>query len=192
MNHKPLILASASPRRKELLEALGLQFEVRAVDLEESIDPSLEHKEMVKTLAARQANSLIQTTTTKACIIAADTLVVKGGNVYGKPKDRNEAISFLTELSGDVHEVMTGVCIFFGQQQKTFAETTRVHFNKIPHSEIEHYVDNHQVLDKAGAYAIQEWIGLAYIGKIEGCYFNVVGLPASRVYEELKAMGGVW
>jgi len=184
-------LASASPRRKELLEGLGLQFKVMSVDVDESIDAKLSLEEMVKTLANRKAQALIEQTNTHDCVIAADTLVVKDGIIFGKPSDEEQAIEFLSALSATVHQVTTGVCIQYGNRRKLFAETTDVWFNEIPDSSIEYYIKNYKVLDKAGAYAIQEWIGLALIQKIEGCFFNVVGLPVSQVYRELKELGVV-
>lgn len=184
--NREMILASASPRRKELMEKAGFQFEVVAADVEETFPEGMELTEIPKHIANLKAEAVAQNLQTDKIIIAADTIVVCEKKVLGKPKDLNDAKEMLQFLSGKQHQVITGVCLQQQNKKQTFANTTEVFIQELSNSEIEYYVNNYEVLDKAGAYAIQDWIGLNKINKIEGCYFNVVGLPVSDLYSHLS------
>jgi len=181
-----IILASKSPRRKEILELAGIPFTVMVKEVEEIYPDDLPVREIPEYLALLKANAVKDDIQVGQLVIASDTIVLMNNKVYGKPRDRAEAIAFLKELSGNMHEVITGVCLLSTEKEHTFAVATKVYFKQLTPDEIEHYVDRYQPYDKAGAYAIQEWIGLTGIEKIEGCYFNVVGLPMSKLYHELK------
>ena len=179
----PLILASGSPRRKEILDTMGLEFSVDVSDADESFAGT--PKEMVLELSRRKAQA-VASRHSGAIILAADTLVY-GDEVLGKPHDRQDACRMLRELSGQAHEVVTAVVIRDSSREIAFTDSTTVHFAPLEESEIDYYVDNFKPYDKAGAYGIQEWIGYAAITGIEGSYFNVMGLPVHRLYEELKS-----
>lgn len=181
-----VVLASKSPRRKELLTQAEIDFRVVVVEVEETYPKDMAIKEVPGFIAKQKAEAVIGQVEEKELVLAADTIVVKDENIFGKPVDRAEAISILQELSGGWHEVITGVCILTKNDEQIFSVTTKVCFNELSKSEIEHYVDTYKPFDKAGAYAIQEWIGLIGVKAIDGCYFNVVGLPVNRVYQELK------
>ncbi len=181
-----LILASQSPRRKELLETAGIPFTVRVADIDESVRTGEAPNSYVRRLATSKAMAV--TREPGDVILAADTTVVIAGQILGKPENADDAKRMLRLLSGESHEVLTGICIFSGSKLQIDAESTIVHVSKLSEAEIESYVSSGQPMDKAGAYGIQ---GLAskYIERVEGCYFNVVGLPISLVYRHLKAAG---
>ena len=181
-----ILLASKSPRRKDLLEQAGIPFRILSKEVEETYPKNLNINEIPEYLSLMKAKAVLEDVEPGEIVLAADTIVAKDGVVYGKPKDEADAFHILQELSGSSHEVITGVCLLSPTKEKKFSVITTVYFNSLTEKEISHYVDNYQPYDKAGAYAIQEWIGLIGISKIEGCYFNVVGLPVSRVYEELE------
>ncbi|MEO6682769.1 MAG: Maf family protein [Ginsengibacter sp.] len=185
-----IILASASPRRKQLLEWADISFEVLVADTDESYSSSLTDEEIAIHIATNKALAVKDKISQdmKSTIIAADTIVVLNKKIIGKPANREEAISILTELSGQTHVVITGVCILSGSQQIQFSETTQVEFHSINRSQIEYYVDHYKPYDKAGAYAIQEWIGVTAVKCITGDFYNVMGLPVSRVLMELKKL----
>lgn len=181
-----LILASNSPRRKELLRMAGFVFEVRSKNVEEN-HPEGTEKELIPVhLAQKKARALLDEISDKEVVIGADTIVILNNRIYEKPTDRNDAVQMLNALSGQMHEVITGVCILSKGKEVLFSETTKVFFNELTKEEIEFYVDNYKPFDKAGSYACQEWIGAVAIKRFEGDYFNVVGLPVNRVYHELK------
>lgn len=181
-----LILASKSPRRKELLQMAGFEFEVKSKDVDESHPRDVAPEHIPVFLARKKAKAFIDEISQNEIVIGADTLVFLHGKIYEKPLDRNDAIRILSQLSGNEHEVITGVCLLSKEKEISFSETTRVHFNELTREEIEFYVDKFKPYDKAGAYACQEWIGAVAIKKFEGDYFNVVGLPVNRIYRELK------
>ncbi len=181
-----IILASASPRRKQLLEWAEIPFDLMPSDSEELIPDGLLISEIPVFLASQKAAIVRKLTGTDKIILAADTIVVLDQQMLGKPLDRADAIRMLSLLSGNVHEVITGVALTNTKKEILFAETTRVRFHPLSLGEIEHYVDNYRPFDKAGAYAIQEWIGVTGIHSIEGDFYNVMGLPVSRVLQELK------
>lgn len=181
----PLILASKSPRRQQLLKDAGFDFKVITRDIDESYPNTLETKEVARFIAEKKADAF-KDITEDNIVITSDTVVIQGDKVLGKPADRNEAVAMLTMMSGSSHLVISGVCIAHKEQRVVFDDTTKVHFKALTVSEIEYYVDNFKPYDKAGAYGIQEWIGMVGITKIEGSYFNVVGLPVQKVYEALN------
>ena len=182
-----IILASASPRRKQLLEWAEIPFDVIVSDSQESVPEGIKVSEIPVFLAEQKANIVRQKVSKEKIILAADTIVVLHEQMLGKPLNRADAIRMLSLLSGQIHEVMTGVSITNSKKEILFTETTQVRFHKLSSDEIEHYVDHYQPYDKAGAYAIQEWIGVTGIRSIEGDFYNVMGLPVSRVIRELKS-----
>ncbi len=179
-----LILASSSPRRKELLELLGIPFQVKVSNVEETYQDGLQPEEIVMELA-RIKSSAIAETTKKSIVIGADTIVVSDGKVLGKPRDKEEAISMLEQLSGKVHQVYTGVALIKGDNIHLFYEKTDVEFWPLEEKQIEQYVLTGEPFDKAGSYGIQGY-GSLLVKRIEGDYFTVVGLPVSRLDRELK------
>ena len=187
-----VILASNSPRRKELLGGLGIPFEVRTLsDIDESYPDTLKGEEIPMFISGKKADAYKRTMADDEMIITADTNVYDNGQVLGKPKDRGEAIQMLRELSGHAHEVITGVSIVTKQKTTQFASTSKVYFAELTDEEITFYVDTYKPFDKAGAYGIQEWIGFVAVTRIEGSYFNVMGLPIQRLYTELKQYGNL-
>lgn len=186
MKNYKIILGSQSPRRKELLTALGYTFTCRTADAEELFPESLTAEEIPIFLSQLKAKALMPTLQEDELLITADTIVWHQGKVLGKPQDENEACQMLHNLSGATHEVITGVTITTTKKQHSFAVNTRVRFATLTQEEIRHYVQNFRPMDKAGAYGIQEWIGFIGVEHIEGSYFNVMGLPVQRLYQELK------
>ena len=187
-----IVLASNSPRRKELLAGLGLTFSVRTLSgIDESYPQSLVGEEIPIFIANAKADAYQQTMNENELIITADTIVYLPdengtGHVLGKPHDAEEARQMLRSLAGKHHEVITGVAILTRQRRKTFAVTSKVSFADLSDEEINYYVTNYKPFDKAGAYGIQEWIGFIGVNGLLGSYFNVMGLPVQRLYEELK------
>ena len=187
-----LILASNSPRRKELLAGLEYPFEVRVMsDIDERYPETLQGEEIPRYISAQKARAYLPTLADDELLITADTVVMLEGRVLGKPHDRDEAIRMLTDLSGRTPEVITGVTLATRDRQHSFASLSRVTFAQLRSEDIIHYVDNYRPFDKAGAYGIQEWIGFIGVTRIEGSYFNVMGLPVQRLYEELRRFCGV-
>ena len=182
-----LILASASPRRISLLKELNLTFDCIPLDVEEVFPCGLEDHEVAKFLAKLKAEAFpIEKLTPKSILITADTIVCLNDEVIGKPEDRKHAIEMLRKLSGQMHKVITGVCLRSFDKESIFSNETDVYFSALTDEEIIYYVDQFKPFDKAGAYGIQEWIGYIGIEKIEGSYFNVMGLPVQLLYVELK------
>jgi septum formation protein len=181
-----LILASNSPRRKELLAMAGLTFEVKSMNVDENHPEGMEQELIPVHLAQKKARALLPEISSDIIVIGADTIVILNEKIYEKPMHRDDAIAMLTALSGQMHHVITGVCILSHEKEIMFSETTKVYFNELTKEEIEFYVDSFKPFDKAGSYACQEWIGAVAIQKFDGDYFNVVGLPINRVYHELK------
>jgi len=181
-----IILASASPRRQELLSKAGFQFEVFTADIEETYPDDLPTDQIAEYIAEQKALAVASKIEVKnTLIIAADTIVIYGDIILGKPATKQEAFETLQQLSGKKHQVVTGVCLKTDAQTEKFSATTQVFFSKLSDNEIQYYLNNCEVMDKAGSYAIQDWIGLTKIEKIEGCYFNVMGLPVSLLYKKL-------
>jgi septum formation protein len=181
----PIFLASNSPRRQDLLSALGIGYEVRTAVVDESYPSGTDPFEVPKFLARKKVEAL-GNIDRKSLIIGADTVVILNHQILDKPNDPEQAREFLKRLSGNQHQVVTGVCIKYVDKISLFKEVTRVTFGELAQEDIDYYVTTCKPLDKAGAYGIQEWIGMVGVSKIEGCYFNVVGLPVHRVYQELK------
>ena len=182
-----LVLASNSPRRKELLRGLGIDFEVRLIrDIDESYPAALPVNDVPVHISKAKAAAYLDTMAENEVVLTADTVVVCDGQILGKPQDAEDARRMLGLLSGKSHEVITGVTLSTLQWQRSFAVTTVVWFKELTADEISFYVDSYRPFDKAGAYGIQEWIGYVGVQRIEGSYFNVMGLPVQRIYEELK------
>lgn len=184
---KKLILASASPRRQQLLKGLEIEFEVIVKPTDESFPSTLKRQDIPLHIAHNKAQVFDKELAPDEIVITADTVVWINEQVINKPSDRKEAISMLASLSGNFHHVYTGVCIKSREKETLFYDETKVYFNKLSTSEIEHYVDSYQPYDKAGSYGAQDWIGLIAIHKLEGSYFNVMGLPVHLLYAKLKA-----
>ncbi len=185
-----LILASRSPRREQLLKELGIQFEVVGSDFDETYPDHLKGAGIAEYLAEKKAESFSGKLKDNEIVITADTIVWCHGRVFGKPVDRKDAMDMIRELAGNTHEVITGVTLLSLTGRTTFSESTKVTFDNLTEKEISYYIDNFRPYDKAGAYGIQEWIGLAACSRIEGSYFNVVGLPVHKLYRELIRMTG--
>lgn len=182
-----LILASASPRRKQLLEGLGLKFEVRPVEADESKWPEdLKAEQIPIYLARHKAESYSYPIGDSDLLITSDTVVWCENKVLNKPLNEEDALRMLTELSGKMHEVFTAVCLRSKEKQKLFYDCTKVYFKKLSSEELLYYIRHYKPFDKAGAYGAQDWIGLVGVERIEGSYFNVMGLPVHKLYEELK------
>ena len=182
-----VILASNSPRRKELLGGLGIAYEVKAMpDVDESFPTNLESEEIPVYIAKKKVDAYKPIMQSDELIITADTIVWLDGIVMGKPKDAGEACEMLRRLSGRTHQVITGVCVTTIDKQVSFSTVTDVTFDELTEEEIEYYVTHFEPMDKAGSYGIQEWIGYVGVRSISGSYFNVVGLPIQRLYSELK------
>ena len=182
-----VILASNSPRRKELLGGLGIAYEVKAMpDVDESFPTNLESEEIPVYIAKKKVDAYKPIMQPDELIITADTIVWLDGIVMGKPKDAGEACEMLRRLSGRTHQVITGVCVTTIDKQVSFSTVTDVTFDELTEEEIEYYVTHFEPMDKAGSYGIQEWIGYVGVRSISGSYFNVVGLPIQRLYSELK------
>ena len=181
-----LILASQSPRRHQMLKELGLDFKIQTKDVEEVYPDHLKGEEIPVYLAKLKAEAFVLNMNEKELVITADTIVCVDDIVLGKPKNRDEAVGMLQMLSGRSHQVISGVCLKSKEKEVSFSTTTHVHFKELSLEEIDYYIDNYKPFDKAGAYGIQEWIGFVGIDGIEGSYFNVVGLPIQRLYQELS------
>ena len=185
--HYRIILASNSPRRKELLAGLDLDFEVRVIKgIDESYPYDLPTKQIAEYISKKKAAAYLATMAEDELVITADTIVVLGREVLGKPKDDADACRMLRELSGKTHQVITGVTLTTKDKQISFSVETDVTFKAFTEEEIDYYVKRYQPMDKAGAYGIQEWIGYIGVTALNGSYFNVMGLPVQRIYEALK------
>jgi septum formation protein len=186
-----LILASNSPRRRQLLTDLGLRYSIRLVDVDEEFPAHLRRAEVAEYLAARKASAYVATLAPDEVVLTADTIVCLDDDVLNKPADVAEATAMLTRLQGRAHEVFTGVCLRAGDgREVVFSDQTTVHFRPLTPAEISHYIATAKPFDKAGAYGAQDWIGMVGVTRLEGSYFNVMGLPVHRVWEELKKLVG--
>ena len=181
-----LVLASQSPRRRELLKGLDVEFSTCSVDADESFPADLKGADAVQYICKAKADAYRPQLNDNTIAITADTVVILNDKIIGKPKSYEEAFSMIRSLSGRVHEVITAVCIFSKEKCAEFYSSTEVHFSDITDEEIEYYIDKYKPFDKAGSYGVQEWIGYIGIEKIVGSYFNVMGLPVKRLYDELK------
>lgn len=184
---KKIILASGSPRRKELLAGLNIDFEVDTKNtFEETYDPETPHERIPEVLSEGKSYGFHRPLEENEILITSDTLVLCGGRVMGKPHSREEAYDMLRWLSGREHKVITAITIRDSRQCRTSSDTAIVTFKDLSDNEIYYYIDNFKPFDKAGAYGIQEWIGYIGIGKIEGSFFTIMGLPVHLVYQELS------
>ncbi len=182
-----IVLASNSPRRKELLQRMGLNFKVRTLfGIDESYPDSLRGEDIVRYISRSKANAYRSSMAPDELLITADTIVYIDGKVLGKPQSPENAKEMLRTLSGKIHQVITGVTILTANRSEDFGVTSQVKFAELTDDEINFYVDNYLPFDKAGAYGIQEWIGIVAVEEIKGSYFNVVGLPVQRLYQKLK------
>lgn len=181
-----IILASQSPRRKQLLEWASVPFEIQVPATDEDFPPGMELCDIPVHIARQKALAVQPLVSGERTILAADTMVVLGDHVIGKPVHREEAVSMLLALSGQVHRVITGVVLLKGDKEKSFYDSTEVGFHPLSVEQIEYYVDRYKPYDKAGAYAIQEWIGVVGIRYINGDFYNVMGLPVSRVLQAIN------
>ena len=181
-----VILASNSPRRKELLAGLGVDYEVRTLpDVDESYPETLQGADIPLYIAKEKADAYVAMMQPGELMITADTIVWLDGKVLGKPRDREDALQMLRTMSGRTHEVFTGVCITTTDWQRSFTAQTEVRFATLSEEEIAYYVDNFQPMDKAGAYGVQEWIGFIGVENISGSYYNIMGLPVQKLYLSL-------
>ena len=188
-----IILASNSPRRRELLSGLGIPFEVKVLpearlntDIEENYPADLSVSQIAEYIAREKAMAYRDLMADNDLIITADTIVIVGDEVMGKPVDADDARRMLRKLSGGTHQVTTGVCLTTKHVQRHFSVTTDVTFKVLTDEEINHYIDVYKPFDKAGAYGIQEWIGYIGVTQLNGSYFNVMGLPVQRIYMEIS------
>jgi len=189
LNNYHIILASNSPRRRELLAGLGIDFDIRVLpDIDEHYPTTLPVADIAQYIAAKKADAYVQTMADNELVITADTIVVVDAEVMGKPRNEADAHRMLSTISGRTHQVITGVCLTTKTLRRQFSVTTDVTFKSLTNEEISHYITHYQPYDKAGAYGIQEWIGYIGVTGLNGSYFNVMGLPAQRIYTELSTM----
>jgi septum formation protein len=184
--NRKIILASQSPRRKQLLAEAGFSFEIKASDVEETYPSEMPVMQVPEFLAHKKAMASKVFALENEIIIASDCVVILEGVIYGKPESYDDAVRILRALSGKMHQVVTGVCLMDNEQTVLFSGIANVYFKEINDDEIRYYIEKFKPYDKAGAYAIQEWIGLCKIEKIEGTYSNIMGLPMDLVYEKLN------
>jgi septum formation protein len=189
LENRQIILASRSPRRKELLEGLGLKFEVRTKETDETYPSKLPFEEVAGYISEKKAKAFIGEILDEEVIISSDTIVVLEGCILGKPSDHAEAKEMLKKLSGKSHQVFTAITIMDNQHIETHTDVSKVFFKELTDAEISYYVSRFSPLDKAGAYGIQEWIGFVAVQKIEGSFFTVMGLPVHLVYSKLRNWG---
>lgn len=182
-----IILASQSPRRRQLMEAAEIPFDIIVADVDETPPPGVDPSDVPELLAVKKA-AVVAESHPQATIVAADTIVLLDGVILGKPAHESEARDMLQKIQGRSHEVITGVCLQRGNKQIGFSVKTTVYFRPLTHTQINHYVQQYRPFDKAGAYAIQEWIGMIAIERIEGDYYNVMGLPIGEVVIRLALM----
>lgn len=187
MSNIKLVLGSKSPRRQALIQELGFPVEIRTKEVEEIYPDYLSAHEVPEYLSKLKAEPLRNSLTGDELLVTSDTIVLFDGRVVGKPSDANAAKEMLSKLSGNTHTVITGVSLTSNEKQVTFSSKTTVFFDELSSEEIKHYVDKFQPLDKAGSYGIQEWIGYIGVKKIEGCYYNVMGLPLHDLYKNVKS-----
>ncbi len=182
---KKIILASQSPRRSQLLREAGFKFEVRAKEVEETYPDTLKVEDVAAYLAQKKAKASSELLDNKTIILAADSVVIIDDTIYNKPTDYADGVRMLQDLSGRMHRVITGVCLLSEEKELVFSGISNVFLDVITDEEIDFYLNTYQPYDKAGAYGVQEWLGLCKINKIEGTYANVMGLPVQLVYQHL-------
>lgn len=182
--NKNILLGSQSPRRLELLKGLGLEFSVVKIESDETYPHDLVREEITEHISKNKAEAYINLQPNEI-LITADTLVWLDNLVLGKPVDEEDAFQMIERMAGKTHEVFTSVTLKSTKKNITFSETTQVHLDEFTHEEIRYYIQNFKPFDKAGAYGIQDWLGYAKISNINGCYYNVMGLPLRKLYREL-------
>ena len=187
---RPLILASKSPRRSQLLKEAGFEFTVQAFDMDESFSSDMPVEEVAPWLAQGKAQAAKHLILDQEIIIAADSVVILDNVIFNKPADAEEAFQMIRALSGKQHTVITGVCLLSREKELVFSGITKVWFESLTDAEISYYISTCKPFDKAGSYGVQEWIGHCKINKIEGTYANVMGLPVNLIYERLKTEFG--
>lgn len=186
-NHYHIILASNSPRRKELLSGIDVPYEVHALpNLDESYPETLAHENVAEYLARKKALAYSCNLKNNTLLITADTIVLLHDKILEKPLNKADAKQMLRKLSGKTHRVITGVCLTTKEKQISFSDTANVTFGNLSNKEINYYVEKYNPMDKAGAYGVQEWIGYVAVERIDGSYFNVMGLPIFKVYHAIK------
>jgi len=185
VQHKKVILGSSSPRRQELLSKLGVDYKIQVTGIDETYPPQMSPYEVPEYLARLKGDPFEGTIDEETCVITSDTVVIYHDRILGKPNDATDALSMILELSNKEHYVATGVCIQFKNRKSSFSSISKVFFDEISEAEARYYIDTFQPLDKAGSYGIQEWIGQAKISKIEGCFYNIMGLPLNALYNKL-------
>jgi|JI10StandDraft_1071094.scaffolds.fasta_scaffold01784_4 septum formation protein len=186
INRRKLILASSSPRRKQLLEEAGFWFDVRPIDIDETFPEGMALESVASYIANKKANAAQNFIQENEILLTADSVVVLGDKIFNKPLDFNDAYRMLAHLSGKTHIVYTGVCLRDQKQELIFTGKSMVSFRELNDSEVRWYINKYKPYDKAGSYAVQEWIGLCKISDIEGSYANIMGLPTDLVYEALR------
>lgn len=186
LKEKKIILASKSPRRKELLAGLDIEFETRIKEVDESYSSDIATHKVAEFLADKKARAFQSELQNNEIIITSDTIVISDGEILEKPKSKKQAFEMLSKLSGKSHDVITGVCLMSLDKTELFSEITKVWFKELTSDEINYYIKKYEPFDKAGSYGIQEWIGYIGIEKIEGTYFNVMGLPVNLLYNKLQ------
>jgi septum formation protein len=185
IQNKKIILGSQSPRRQELLKQLGIEFEIEVLSINEIYPPDLSPYDVPEYLANLKSDQFSAKRLYKTCVITSDTVVIYNERILGKPLNKTDALSMIMELSNKEHYVITGVCLKFENKKKSFSSISKVEFEKISEAEANYYINTFEPLDKAGGYGIQEWIGQARIKKIDGCYYNIMGLPLNQLYNNL-------
>lgn len=183
---KKIILGSKSPRRQELIKAIGFPVELKTKEVEENYPENMAPENVAEFLAEKKSKALRDGIKEDELLITSDTVVLLNHKILGKPADKEDATLMLQQLSGKQHEVITGVCLYAPHKTISFSNVTRVYFDILEDTEIERYIEQYQPFDKAGSYGIQEWIGYIGIRKIEGCYYNVMGLPVNAIYQRIK------
>jgi len=186
INNYKIILGSASPRRKQLLDKLGIKFTIKTTKKEEYYPENLNSVQIAEFLAKQKADFIAEELSGNYLLITADTIVIQNNEILHKPKDKDDAIKILKKLSGKSHEVISGVCIKSNDKEVVFSAITKVSFNKLLEEEIIYYLETSNPFDKAGSYGIQEWIGYIGVERINGSYNNIVGLPTAELYQKLK------
>lgn len=180
-----LVLGSKSPRRQALIKELGFPFRIHTMEMEEIYPQDIDLEKVPEYLAELKAQPLVKDLNKNEILLTSDTVVLLEGEILGKPNDRDNSIEMLMKLSGKLHKVITGVCLQSSEKKITFSSYTDVYFSTLKPDDIIHYIDTFEPFDKAGSYGIQEWIGYIGIKKIDGCYYNVMGLPIHDVYQQL-------
>lgn len=185
IQNKKIILGSQSPRRQELLKQLGIEYEIQVFSIDEKYPAELPLHEVPEYLARLKSDQFNAHELENKCVITSDTMVLYNNKILGKPIDKQDALRMILELSCKEHHVVTGVCLKFNDRKVSFNSISKVEFETISEAEANYYINSFNTLDKAGAYGIQEWIGQARIRKIDGCYYNIMGLPLNQLYNNL-------